>query len=602
MDFPDRPLTDWLPVSREEMSALGWEQADIIIVTGDSYVDHPAFGTAVIARLAESKGYKVAVLPQPNWRDDLRDFKKLGAPRLFFGVSSGNMDSMVNHYTAFKRLRSDDAYTAGGKAGFRPDYACNVYSRILKTLYPQIPVVLGGVEASLRRVTHYDYWSDSLLPGILESSGADLLLYGMATLSFALLLEQLRDKSFDACIQSIPQSAFIIPQGAPIPVTQSPETIELPSHEECMQSRYAFTKLFTILETESNRMEAARLVQHNRTHALVINPPWPPLTESQTDMAYELPYTRFPHPRYRKRGLVPAWEMIKHSVNIHQGCFGGCSFCTISAHQGKFISSRSVDSVVKEVEQLTGIKGFKGYISDLGGPSANMWGMKGKKILPCKKCRRPSCIFPSVCPNLDANHERLIALYRKVRQIPGVKKVLVSSGIRHDMLTDPDNVRRRAMHQDEYISEIARFHTGGRLKLAPEHTSSQVLAVMRKPNFRSYLEFRKKFTEASVAAGLKQEIIPYFMSSHPACTLQDMVHLAEETRKMGYYPEQVQDFTPTPMTLASVMYYTGKDPYTGRNIYVARSISEKRTQHQLFFWYKPENRGLISRLSRTQNK
>jgi uncharacterized radical SAM protein YgiQ len=586
-----RPLTDWLPVSREEMEARGWEEVDVIIVSGDAYVDHPGFGHAVIARILENEGLRVAILPQPNWRDDLRDFRKLGKPRLFFGVTAGCMDSMVNHYTAMKRRRSTDAYTPGGKAGFRPDYATVVYSRILKQLFPDVPVIIGGVEASLRRATHYDYWSNSLKPGILEESGADLLVYGMGETAIRLAARHLQEEKPLEGLQSLPQLAFL----AATPANDTRwEQAELPSHGNCMRSKKAFGEHFRIMEENSNMLVQKRLVQKTGKQWLVINPPFPAPGEEEADLPYGLPYTRLPHPRYQKRGDIPAWEMIRFSVNIHRGCFGGCSFCTISAHQGKFISSRSESSILAEVKKISAMSQFRGHISDLGGPSANMYRMKGMREKPCLACKKPSCIFPDICKNLSIDHGPLLNLYRRVSDMPGVKKVSIGSGIRYDLLVNRSPEEDRKNHLSAYLKQFITRHVSGRLKVAPEHTSAAVLNIMRKPAFHHFYALYRLFGKYSSEAGLNQELIPYFISSHPGCKLADMAELAAETKKMGFRLEQVQDFTPTPMTLSSVMYYCGFDPYTGKVVFSANSMDEKAAQNRFFFWYKSDNRKWIA--------
>lgn len=582
------PLTSWLPITREEIDKRGWEQVDVIIVSGDAYVDHPAFGPAVIGRLIEAQGYRVAVLPQPNWRDDLRDFKKLGVPRLFFGVSAGNMDSMVNHYTAAKRLRSDDAYTPGGKAGFRPDYASVVYTRILKQLFPQVPVVLGGVEASMRRFTHYDYWEDKIKPSILFESGADLLIYGMAEKPVKLLLQRLENGEAFHDITDLEQTALMVPEKSMIPEIQAAETIELPSHEALIEDKKLFAQISRLLEEEHNLVNPARIIQQHKEGWLVVNPPSEISSTPELDGIYNLPFTRQPHPKYKKRGTIPAWEMIKFSITTHRGCFGGCTFCAISAHQGKFISSRSEESILNEAGQIAAMPDFKGHISDLGGPTANMYRMKAIDFDKCRKCRRPSCIFPTVCRNLDTDHNPLIALYRKVRTMQAIKKVTVGSGIRYDMFLDhnPDLAREKGHHQ--YLKELVTHHVSGRLKVAPEHTSDKVLKYMRKPPFRQFEVLKKEFERICAQHNLNQQIIPYFISSHPGSEPKDMAELATKTRSLGFRLEQVQDFTPTPGTLATAMFYTGLDPYTLRPVPVARSQKEKAAQRDFFFWYKPK--------------
>jgi uncharacterized radical SAM protein YgiQ len=597
-----KPITDWLPISREEMLKRGWEDVDVIIVTGDAYIDHPSFGHAVIGRILKQEGLRVAILPQPNWRDDLRDFKKLGKPRLFFGVTAGCMDSMVNHYTAFRRKRSDDAYTPGGQAGFRPDYSSVVYSQILKKLFPETPVILGGVEASLRRTTHYDYWSDSLKPGILTESGADMLVFGMGDLAIRKIAEELNAGKKIQEITNIPQTAFICSPNKIIADEENWETLKLPSHEDCLKSKKVFSQHFKMIEEDSNMLDQKRLIQHTEKAVLVINPSSGPMTEKEMDAAFDLPFTRLPHPRYAKRGNIPAYEMIKFSVNIHRGCFGGCSFCTISAHQGKFISSRSEKSVLKELQHITDLPEFKGHISDLGGPSANMYKMQGAEIKKCKKCKRPSCIFPTQCLNLITDHAPMINLYKKTMAIKGITHVTIGSGIRYDMLIGKNHADDQKNSYTPYIKQLVQHHVSGRLKIAPEHTSAKVLQLMRKPSFKSFSSFKMLFDRFSREVNLRQEIIPYFISSHPGCKDIDMAELAAETKKLGFRLEQVQDFTPTPMTLSSVMYYCGFDPYSGEKVYIARSLDEKNAQNRFFFWYKKENRQWVLNACKQMNR
>ena len=585
-------LKDWLPITKKEVESRGWEELDVIIISGDAYVDHPAFGSAVIGRILESEGLKVAIVPQPNWQDDLRDFKKLGKPRLFFGVTSGCMDSMVNHYTASKRRRSTDAYTPGGKSGFRPDYATVVYTKILKELYPDVPVLLGGIEASLRRVTHYDYWEDKLWPNILSKSGADMLVYGMGEMPLRAIM-QLADVGVPlSSMTHIPQTAFLVPRGSELPDADLWKTLKLNSHEKCLRDKISFAANFKHVEQESNKVQANRLTQDVGDHTLVINPPYPPMTEKQIDSSFDLPYTRLPHPKYFKRGKLPAFEMIKFSINMHRGCFGGCSFCTISAHQGKFVSSRSEESILKEVDEVVKMPDFKGYISDLGGPSGNMYKMKGKDESICERCVAPSCIHPVVCSNLDTSHQGMIDIYRKVDAHPEIKKAFVSSGIRYDLLTKSYN-KNGDESLDEYMDQLVSRHVSGRLKVAPEHTSDPTLKIMRKPSFKHFHEFKKSYEAANKRHGLNQPLIPYFISSHPGCEEEDMANLAAETKDLGFRLEQVQDFTPTPMTVATIIFYTGVHPYTLRPVYTAKSAKQKKNQHLYFFWYKRENHGII---------
>ncbi len=571
-------MAHFLPITLEEVKRLGWEQVDVVLVTGDAYIDHPSFGTAVIGRTLEAAGYHVAIIPQPNWRDDLRDFRKFGKPRLFFGVSSGAMDSMVNHYTAARRLRHDDAYTPGGQAGFRPDRATYVYSRILKQLYPDTPVIIAGVEASMRRLAHYDYWDDRLYPSILADTPADLLNYGMGertTLKIANLLAE--GKGIEACY-NLPQVAYT---SSTSPTSRTRETIELHSFEDCQKSKRIHAENFHIIERESNKIEAATLVQRHGDCYVVVNPPEPPMTTEEIDASFDLPYLRAPHPKYKKRGPIPAFEMIRNSINIHRGCFGGCSFCTISAHQGKQIASRSERSILREVEMLATSPDFHGVISDLGGPSANMYRMEGRDKELCRKCSRYSCIQPSMCRNLQSDHRPLLDLYRKVRDVPGIKHVYIGSGIRCDLFTQQN-------HGWEYFDQVVRHHVSGRLKVAPEHTSASVLKLMRKPPFDLFVETKKRFDDICRKAGLRYQLIPYFISSHPGCRLSDMADLAVQMKRMGYRLEQIQDFTPTPMTLSTEMYYTGFNPETMEPVYVARHPNEKKEQNLMFFFYKRE--------------
>jgi len=526
-----RPMTEWLPITNKEVEMRGWEELDVIIISGDAYVDHPAFGTAVIGRILESEGLRVAIVPQPNWQDDLRDFKKMGKPRLFFGVTSGCMDSMVNHYTAARRKRSSDAYTPGGEAGFRPDYATTVYTKILKKLYPDVPVLIGGIEASLRRVTHYDYWADELFPNILEMSGADMLVYGMGELPLREIVRLLqRGVPFDS-IDTVLQTAIQRDAGS-IPKNKNWEDLQLNSHEKCLKDKIAFAANFKHIEQQSNKVQAKRILQEVNGKTLIINPPYPPMVENEIDASFDLPYTRMPHPKYKKRGTPPAYEMIRFSVNMHRGCFGGCSFCTISAHQGKFIASRSEESILKEVEAVTEMPDFKGYISDLGGPSANMYKMKGKVQEICDRCVAPSCIHPVVCSNLDTSHKAMTELYRKVDANPKVKKAFVGSGIRYDLLVDSYN-KKNDGSLDEYMEQVVTCHISGRLKVAPEHTSDDTLKVMRKPSFKHFHEFKKKYDKINKKHGLNQPLIPYFISSHPGSQAEDMANLASETKDMA---------------------------------------------------------------------
>lgn len=582
----ERPITDWLPLTMKEVQKRGWEELDVVLISGDAYVDHPSFGTAVIGRIIEDEGFKLAIVSQPNWQDDLRDFKKFGAPKYFFGVTAGCMDSMVNHYTAGKRLRSTDAYTAGGQAGFRPDYATTTYTKILKSLYPDVPVLIGGIEASLRRVTHYDYWSDQLMPTILDTSGADLLVYGMGDQPLREMLNLLKKGVPFSSLKTIKQTAFLLDKAEPLPKNKNWETVALSSHEACLEDKLKYAANFKVVEVESNKWQANRITQEVGNNVLVINPPYKTMEEREIDQSFDLPYTRLPHPKYKKRGAIPAFDMIRFSVNTHRGCFGGCSFCTISAHQGKFIASRSEASIMKELEQVTQDPNFRGYISDIGGPSANMYRMKGKDEAICAKCTSPSCIHPVICSNLDTNHSDMTQLYQKIDSYPKVKKAFVGSGIRYDLLVDDFNKNNEDGNHDEYIEQVVTRHVSGRLKVAPEHTSDDTLRIMRKPSFKHFHAFKEKYDKIQAKNGLKQQLIPYFISSHPGCEEQDMANLAAETKEMGFQLEQVQDFTPTPMTVATVIYYAGVHPYTLKPVYTAKSTAEKKRQNKFFFWYK----------------
>lgn len=575
----------WLPTTKKEIERLGWDYIDVILFTGDAYIDHPSMGCAVIGRVLESKGYRVAIIPQPNWQDDLRDFKKLGAPRLFFGISAGAMDSMVNHYTAARRKRSDDAYTPNGRAGARPDYPTIVYSQILKKLFPEVPVIVGGIEASLRRLSHYDYWQDKLRPSILFDAHADLLVYGMGEKAIVEIARQLETGKKVNELTDIPQTAIITDAAE---AAQAADTdIVLHSFEECLSDKKKQAENFKHIEIESNRWEGHRLWQVHGKKAIKVNPMYPPMTTEEIDASFDLPYTRLPHPRYNGKH-IPAYEMIRHSVNMHRGCFGGCAFCTISAHQGKFIASRSKQSILKEVEQIAKMADFKGYISDLGGPSANMYQMHGKDLDKCRKCIRPSCLHPQPCKNLNNDHAPLLDIYHAVDALPEVKKSFIGSGVRYDLSMAKHSDERVNQTNAQYNRELIIKHVSGRLKVAPEHTSDRVLNCMRKPSFDLFYKFKQLFDEINHKYDLRQQLIPYFISSHPACTEQDMAELAVITKKLNFHLEQVQDFTPTPMTVASEIYYTGYHPYTLEKVYTARTKEEKQNQRKFFFWYKPE--------------
>ena len=570
------------------MKLRGWNEVDVILFSGDAYIDHPAFGAAVIGRVLEANGYRVAIVPQPDWRGDHRDFTKLGRPRLFFAVTSGSMDSMVNHYTAAKRLRSDDAYTPEGKAGMRPDYCTITYCKILKQLYPDVPIVIGGIEASMRRLTHYDYWSDKLMPSILVDSQADVLVYGMGEkqiVAIAKSLEDARGASYrtpsglqDASLQfrDIPQVAYLAPK-AQCKVDgvecKGKEVIELRSHEEAVKSKKVHAENFRIIETESNKIQAATIVQPVGDQYVVVNPPYPTMSTEELDAIYDLPFMYHPHPKYKDKH-IPAYEMIRFSVCMHRGCFGGCSFCTISAHQGKQITSRSEQSILNQIDKLKDLPEWKGYLSDLGGPSANMYGMHGRDMSMCEKCARPSCLYPSICKNLNQDFAPLMHVYKAVDRLSYIKKSFVGSGIRYDLMNEA------------YGRELISKHVSGRLKVAPEHTSDNVLQIMRKPSWEQYERFHRFFEQVNIEAGMRQQLIPYFISSHPGCTNEDMQQLATRCKQLHYRPEQVQDFTPTPMTLATTMFYTELNPYTMDKVYVAKTKEEKQKQNSYFFWWK----------------
>ncbi len=579
-------LTDWLPTTKKEMELRGWDEVDVILFSGDAYVDHPSFGAAVIGRVLENEGLRVAIVPQPNWRDDLRDFKKLGRPRLFFGISAGCMDSMVNKYTANKRLRSEDAYTPDGRPDMRPEYPSIVYSKILKQFYPDVPVVLGGIEASMRRLSHYDYWQDAMRKSILCDSGADLLVYGMGEKPIIELARYWKNNPSPGIPTDIPQTAYL--QNAQTFAVADGD-IRLYTHEECLKDKKKQAANFRHIEEESNKYAASRIIQEVGAGIVVVNPPYPPMTEQELDRSFDLPYTRLPHPKYKNK-RIPAYDMIKFSINIHRGCFGGCAFCTISAHQGKFIVSRSKESILREVKAVAELPDFKGYLSDLGGPSANMYRMGGKDEALCRKCKRPSCIHPKVCLNLNTDHRPLLDIYRSVDALPAIKKSFIGSGVRYDLLLHRSNVPGIDRSAAEYTRELILNHVSGRLKVAPEHTSDEVLYIMRKPSFAQFEAFKKIFDRINQEHNLRQQLIPYFISSHPGCRETDMAELAAITRRLDFHLEQVQDFTPTPMTVATEAWYTGYHPYTLQPIFSAKSQQEKLAQRQFFFWYKPEER------------
>jgi radical SAM protein YgiQ len=586
-------LTDFLPTTKKEVELRGWDQLDIILFSGDAYIDHPAFGAAVIGRTLEAAGYKVAIVPQPDWHGDFRDFKKLGRPRLYFGISPGAMDSMVNKYTANRRLRSDDAYSPDGRPNLRPEYPSIVYSNILRQLYPDVPIVLGGIEASLRRLTHYDYWKDCVRKCILCDAHADMIIYGMGEKQVVSIAQELENGANIKDLKHIPQTVYLCKEEE-IPDGIRENDIVLHSHESCLHNKKYQAENFKHIEEESNKKHAQRILQAVDNVYAVVNPPYPTMTTEEVDAAYDLPYTREPHPKYRGK-TIPAYEMIKHSVNIHRGCFGGCSFCTISAHQGKFISCRSKESILKEVKQVIQMPDFKGYLSDLGGPSANMYGMAGKNQKACEHCKRPSCVNPEICPNLETDHTKLLEIYHAVDELPGIKKSFIGSGVRYDLLLHKSKDEKSNEAAKQYTHELITRHVSGRLKVAPEHTSDRVLGLMRKPSFQQFYAFKKIFDRINREENMRQQIIPYFISSHPGCQEEDMAELAVLTKDLDFHLEQVQDFTPTPMTVSTEAWYTGYDPYTLEPIFSAKTPKEKLAQRQFFFWYKPEARRDIER-------
>lgn len=602
-------LTDWLPTTKKETELRGWTELDIILFSGDAYVDHPSFGAAVIGRLLETEGFRVAIIPQPDWHGDFRDFKKLGRPRLWFGIAPGCMDSMVNKYTANRRLRSEDAYSPDGRHDLRPEYPTIVYSNILKQLYPDVPVILGGIEASLRRLTHYDYWKETFKPCILAESKADMIVYGMGEKPVLELSHRLNEavergiagldydengearigmKAFKEIIQAqpIPQTVTMYDRER-IPFGIQPADILLHSHEDCLRNPIHQAENFKFIEEESNKYHANRIIQQTGNRYVVVNPPYPPMSQEEIDRSFDLPYTRLPHPKYKDK-RIPAYEMIKFSVNMHRGCFGGCAFCTISAHQGKFIVSRSKESILNEVKAICEMPGFKGYLSDLGGPSANMYGMHGKNIKACEKCKRPSCIHPEICPNLNTDHSPLLDIYHAVDALPGIRKSFIGSGVRYDLLLHDSKDEHTNRANAQYTRELITRHVSGRLKVAPEHTSDKVLYLMRKPSFSQFREFKLIFDRINHEEQLRQQIIPYFISSHPGCTEEDMAELAVQTKALDFQLEQVQDFTPTPMTVSTETWATGYHPYTLEKVFSARTPQEKLAQRMFFFWYKPE--------------
>ena len=596
IDYPRRPVTDWLPTSVKEMKQFGWDEVDVVLFSGDAYVDHPSFGAAVIGRTLQAAGFRVAIVPQPNWQDDLRDFKKFGRPRLFFGISAGAMDSMVNHYTAARRRRSDDAYTPDGRHGMRPDYPTIVYSEILRKLFPDTPIIAGGIEASLRRLSHYDYWQDRLRPSILADAPVDMIIYGMGEKPILEIARRLNAGETIAEIRDVPQTVLFesVSRMKELTLDSDEEHIVLNSWNTVRRDKMAQAANFKHIEQQSNRFEGATLWQQlDGSRAVRVNPMYPPMSTEEIDRTFDLPYTRLPHPRYLGK-RIPAFDMIRFSINLHRGCFGGCAFCTISAHQGKFIASRSRESIVKEAKQVVAMPGFKGYISDLGGPSANMYAMGGFDREICRKCLRPSCLHPKPCANLNSDHRPLLDVYHAVDALPGVKKSFIGSGVRYDLSMHRTGRKEIDDASRRYNEELIASHVSGRLKVAPEHTEDCVLKIMRKPSFDLFHQFKKVFDDVNRRHNLRQQLIPYFISSHPGCREIDMAELAVKTRRLDFHLEQVQDFTPTPMTVATEIYYTGYHPYTLEKIYTPVTPEEKLAQRQYFFWYDATYRRSIT--------
>ena len=565
----------FLPMSREEISARGWDEVDIVFVTGDAYVDHPSFANALLGRLLEVEGWRIALLSQPDWRS-CEPWKLFGRPRLFFAISAGNMDSMINHYTANRKVRNDDAYSPGGEIGRRPDRATLAYCQRAREAYPGVPVIAGGVEASLRRIAHYDYWSDTVRRSILMDSKADLVVFGMGESPIQEIARRLHAGRGLRDLRDLRGVAYRLGASETPPVGD--DTLELPSFEEVSHDGVAFCRMTRIAHQETNPYNARRLVQRHGHEHVVVNPPSWPLSREEMDRVYGLPYTRRPHPSYGGR-KVPAWEVIKHSVQIMRGCFGGCTFCSITAHEGRIIQSRSPESVLAELRAMAADPDFRGVVSDLGGPTANMYQMRCTKPEVEAKCRRLSCVHPTICKLLGTDHGPVRDLMRKAREVDGVKKVFVASGIRMDLARlDPG-----------YIREVAEHHTGGYLKVAPEHTDPEVLRLMKKPGPEDFEGFDRTFTKASRQAGKEQYLIPYYIASHPGSDLNAMIDLALFLKRNGYKPDQVQDFIPSPFDIAACMYHTGLDPFTLEPVTVAKKLSDRRMQRALLQFFKPEN-------------
>ena len=565
----------WLPTTADEIRARGWDAPDIVFVTGDAYVDHPSFAMAVLSRVLEAQGFRVAILPQPDWRSAAA-WRALGRPRLFYAVSAGNMDSMINHYTANKKRRNDDAYSPGGRIGLRPDRPTPVYAQRCREAFPGVPVVIGGIEASLRRIAHFDYWSEQVRPSMLATSKADLLAFGKGEATIVAVARRLAGGEPVTALRDMRGVAYLLGAREPLPAWPG-ETLALPSLEEVTRDLHAFARMTRAFHHETNPFNARRLTQAHGDRTLVLNPPCLPVGEAEMDAIYDLPYTRRPHPRYEEP--IPAHTMIKDSVQIMRGCFGGCTFCSITMHEGRIIQSRSPRSVLAEVKKIATEPGFKGTISDLGGPTANMYRMRCTRPEVEAVCKRLSCIHPTICKLLGTSHAPTIELMRGARAVPGVKRVHIASGIRMDL----------ANLDDAYVAELATHHVGGHLKVAPEHQSDRVLTLMKKPSHREFETFADKFRRASDRAGKEQYLVPYFIASHPGSRVEDMIELAVFLKQHGYRPRQVQDFIPAPMDIATCIYHTGIDPLTMEPVETVKKLRDRQTQRALMQFFEPRN-------------
>ncbi|MEQ8461001.1 MAG: YgiQ family radical SAM protein [Sandaracinaceae bacterium] len=581
---PRRDLRAFLPTTREEMDARGWDELDILIVSGDAYVDHPAFGPVLIARFLEARGFKVGFIAQPRW-DRPDDVLRMGAPRLFVGVSAGNLDSMLNKLTAQKKVRSDDQYSPGGQTNMRPNRASVVYANLIRGAMPGVPVVLGGIEASLRRIAHYDYWSDKVRRSVLLDSKADMLVFGMGERPIWEVARRLREGETIAQIRDVRGTAYVLNKGEHEAIEGAERVADrrpviLPSYEEVAEDREAFSRMSRAFQYETNPGNARPLVQRHGHQAVYFNPPAEPLETDEMDALYDLPFVRSAHWAYD--APIPAFETVKHSIVTMRGCFGGCTFCSITEHEGRVISSRSEESVLREVRELRRMDGFSGVITDVGGPTANMYQMRCRSENIEKACRRLSCVHPGVCENLVTDHAPLVSLLKKVRKAKGVKKVFIASGVRYDL----------AERSPEFVDELAKHHTGGQLSVAPEHVDDDVLDKMKKPGAESYERFADMFACASEEAGKDQHLVPYYISGHPGSSIESMIDLALYLKKQGIRPRQVQDFIPTPMSMATSMYYSGKDPFTGEPVYTAKSLRDKRMQKALLLYWDPAHHDL----------